>query len=213
MLLYPDEAGWAYNHKYEPTIVEWVKENVKPGMVCVDAGANQGFYTLLFKRLGSRVYAFEPNETEAHKLFQNLRLNKTMAMVVVQALGSKIEERSLKVVSRKASRGSFGVPPDEVGKVWKEQLVDVITLDQFMEGKKKIDILKIDVEGAELEVLEGAYERIQADRPSIIIEIADVATRQFGYQAQYLLLWLKKLNYKVETSFKTWHRETIIVLP
>jgi len=75
MLLYNDQQGIELLKDYEVPIRRFLQAYLKPGMLFIDAGANQGFYTILAKRLGARVVAFEPLLLNRERLSRNLILN------------------------------------------------------------------------------------------------------------------------------------------
>src|SRR5688572_27417451 len=70
-----DLWGWYQNSEYEPHETELVKKIVKKDWMCLDVGANIGFYTILMSKLSDFVYAYEPEPTNYELLRENILLN------------------------------------------------------------------------------------------------------------------------------------------
>ena len=150
-----------------------------------DVGAHLGFHTLGFASfVGSngRVLAFEPNSTNRERLEQNLSRNADLAErceVLPYALSDRDGDSSLVIsldIESGASSMSFldgttpAVDPGIAGG-WSKVVVPVRTADALVrEGTRAPDIIKIDVEGAELLVLRGAEQIIRTARPLLIVE-------------------------------------------
>lgn len=163
------------------------------GGTAVDAGANQGFFAYALSRVASRVVAFEPNPDYARFARWMLRGR------------AEVHEAAL---SDHAGQGTFHVPLSEEGMVlhfagnlknthsqFRNQQtypVELRTLDSY--ALSDVRFIKVDVEGSEREVLDGARATIARDRPVILLELlsgthADPGTyaasicEAFGYDA------------------------------
>lgn len=125
---------------------------VKPGMLAFDVGANVGFYTLLFSRLvgdHGRVWAFEPLAENARNLLAHLALNAISNVTVVQAAVSEIQGITGFQIGENNSMGSITPHGD--------YRVPTVALDDMADQAGGMpDVVKIDVEGAEALVLQGA---------------------------------------------------------
>jgi len=208
-LVYPDEMGlniflsWRKNrNQSELGEGRFLSRFLQKGMACVDVGANQGKYSVLFSkksgRLG-RVFAFEPVDSEFRKLKTNLLLNGCRNVETEKiALGKERVTGAMFVcVDGHPSRSSFRFPPDEVEGRREQEIVEVFPLDLWLSKRsvKNVDLLKIDAEGSELDILEGAEALLRELRPFMLIELADVATAQFGYKASKIIEYLKGKGY------------------
>jgi FkbM family methyltransferase len=170
-----------------------------PGMTFVDVGANIGYYTLLAARAVrdvGRVYAFEPNAAIRPRLEENLRLNQLLDSVQVYP----------HAVTRASGQIRFypSITPDNsgvssilpgAGRSDEGEVISCMSLDDFraaLPGSRRIDLMKIDVEGAELEVLAGAGRILAADQaPAIMFESRDLdavgaVLRSYGYAIRRL---------------------------
>lgn len=150
---------------WEKHLVELFPRYVKPGSTVIDAGAHIGTHTLSFARLAGpqgRVYAFEPQRKIYRELVHNLRLNNASNVVPLRfALG---DAAGVIEMSRAVLGNEGGTPIGSGG-----DKAEVRTLDSF--GFRNVSFIKIDVEGAEDMVLQGARATIQRNRPVILIEI------------------------------------------
>lgn len=151
-------------------------ENCADGDVVYDVGANKGDYALATARnRPTTVFAFEPNPLVFEQLVKNLRLNAT-DNVVAKNVGVSDDIGQLDFyVSSEPTMGSFHRSHATEGgaEVTDVITVDVITIDSFVEDHRPPDHLKIDVEGHEMAVLEGARETIRNHRPTIYLEVHD----------------------------------------
>jgi FkbM family methyltransferase len=168
-------APWLLMHgEWEPEETELVKKLIKPGDVFVDVGANLGYYTLLAIRVGaSQVYALEAQESTYELLGKNVIINWMSSVVRYEHLAVFSHTTDLEFFVRNSYPGnsSIGVAsPDQLTK-WFDTATKVkvhaVSLDDYFADKPtKIDLLKVDVEGAEPAVFEGA-RRILSENHNI----------------------------------------------
>jgi FkbM family methyltransferase len=150
-----------------------------------DVGAHIGFHTLGFSTIvgpSGRVVAFEPNPSNRERLRQNLERNADLAArIEILPYGlSEHDGKSLFAFSRDIDSGASSMsfldrttPSVDPGTSasWEKIVVPVRTADSLIrDGTARPDVMKIDVEGAELLVLQGAAEMIRMTRPTTIIE-------------------------------------------
>lgn len=174
---------------------------LQSGMIAFDIGAHHGFHTLLMsRRVGSHglVIAFEPSPREVHKLHWVLKVNRRgNVRVESYAISNREGEEQLFVCMGRNS-GCNSLRKPAVSEPIQTIRVPMTTLDCYLRKHEihRVDLLKIDVEGAELEVLEGATDLLNSgSRPLIICEIADVRTLPWGYPAQKIYDLLKSYGY------------------
>ncbi len=138
---------------YESDKQQLMSRLVKPGMIAYDIGANAGFYTLALAHMvggEGAVYAFEPYTENALNILEHLQLNRCCNATLYQTAVSDQNGLSAFQVARSNSMGSLG----EVGHYW----VPTVTIDALIETANLPvpDIVKMDVEGAESSVFDGA---------------------------------------------------------
>jgi FkbM family methyltransferase len=187
---------------FEPAELAFVERFLRPGMTMLDLGAHHGLYTLLAsKRVGSRgkVIAFEPSPRERRALLLHLILNRcTNTKVQGLAVGNENTEATLFVVEGKQTGCNSLRPPDVLSGTFPAR-VRVIRIDDWLNKQKfrQIDLVKLDVEGAELEALKGAPRLLERrPRPVILVEVQDVRTIPWGYRAREILTHLSDMGYK-----------------
>jgi FkbM family methyltransferase len=190
--------------RYEPNEMYAMAGMIGPGMCVVDAGANEGIFTLIAAHLvgaGGQVHAFEPSPRERTRLLANLALNGLSNVKVhPTALGRAPGRAILRVAERghpgHNTIGSFAY----TGTALESSVeVDVVTLDQTVKelDLRRLDLLKIDVEGSETAVLQGADEVLRTLRPVVVAEAQDASLRQMGSNVPELLAVLRRHNYEV----------------
>tara|TARA_B100000242_G_scaffold222492_1_gene163390 strand:+ start:304 stop:1140 length:837 start_codon:yes stop_codon:yes gene_type:complete len=143
----------------------------------LDIGANIGNYSkLLIEETNSYIFAFEPLDG-AYDILNNLVIEHPNRIEAFKlALGDKNVEKNLNFTDEKSEKATF---LDDINKLSfyeaasnKKKLVNLVTLDEFMEQKnlfdKEIDLIKIDTEGYELEVLKGSKRLIEENKPKYI---------------------------------------------
>ncbi|MFL5541196.1 MAG: FkbM family methyltransferase [Longimicrobiaceae bacterium] len=171
---------------------------VRPGAVALDVGANVGAYTLLLGRwVGpeGRVYAFEPSPETFQGLTRHLALNGLGGTVVPVAAA----------VSRAAGRGTLsggGVSGgNRLDAAGSGPAVEMVSLDGFCEREGIVpSFIKIDVEGAELDVLCGARETIRRAGPklALFVEMHPTIWREMGITAADLQAELELQGLRAE---------------
>jgi FkbM family methyltransferase len=178
--------------------LRYLKRYVNPNKVAIDVGANVGLYTYHLSRFAQHVYTFEPNQNYVN-IVENLGLsNVTIEPVALSRSSGSVE---LRVPRVNGARDDFGMASIEVAAVGDDKLshtmaVQIRTLDSY--NYKRVGFIKIDVEGHEEGVLDGALNTIGRDRPIILAEIEErhnpggifrIANKlhQIGYSASFFV--------------------------
>jgi FkbM family methyltransferase len=198
-----DYMGGAEMHGgFEHVERAFVSRFLRAGMTALDIGAHHGLYALLAsKRVGpnGQVFAFEPSPRERKALQWNVRLNRCKNVVIEElALGNVEGEGSLYVVQGHETGCNSLRPPALSGTTWAVP-VRVSSLDQWLQTCKVrlVDFIKLDVEGGELSVLQGAQRLLEsAPRPVILAEVQDIRTKPWGYPASEIIRFLYSKGYK-----------------
>jgi FkbM family methyltransferase len=154
---------------YEPDVVTAIQQNLHTGMVAVDCGAHIGYHTLLMaKRVGKagRVYAFEPLPENFSVLCENVRLNGYEGIVVAEnkAVGAQTGRQRFR-------RGQWR--PDDLDPLTSVSCLDPqgdLEVDDYF-AEKRVDFVKVDVEGAEAMVLEGAQGLLRRWAPILLVSV------------------------------------------
>ena len=187
---------------FEETEIRFVQRLLRPGMTVLDIGAHHGLYTLLTaKRVGrrGRVISFEPSPRECRRLAKHVRVNRCSNVNLEScALGDEPGEMDFFVVDGSQDWGNSLRPP-AVPEPTRRMRVPVRRLDDVLaaRGIAQVDFIKLDAEGGELAILEGARRLLQtAPRPAILAEVEDIRTRPWGYPAREIMQLLARWNYR-----------------
>lgn len=193
----------------EPNEFAFLDGVIEPGMVFVDAGANDGLYSLFAsRRVGAEgtVLAIEPSGREFKRLQANIRLNALTNVRTRQlALSNRNGQGTLRIAGYEHegqnTLGAFlhaSVECLHTEQVVLQRLDDV--LDQ--EGLKRVDLIKLDVEGSECSALEGARRTLTTSRPLLLLELSDAALRCQGSSDEKVLALLRAFDYEIYTFDK-----------
>jgi FkbM family methyltransferase len=187
---------------YELPIQKAISENLHPGGVFFDVGANIGFFSLVAARqVGAEggVYSFEPVPSNVALIRRNAELNSLRTIRVFPEAVGATSGRAELLVARHiggAVLASAGRPPDAQGRI----TVDLVTLDDAMQkhGLRPPTLMKIDVEGAEFDVLRGASGILRAHKPKLIYEIDDATEAGVQRKSQEIETFLKTAGYSIQ---------------
>lgn len=179
-------------HDFERSMTRLFKKVVKPGDVVVDIGANIGYYTLLASRLVGKdglVYSFEPEPRNYNYLLKSIELNKYNNVIAIQKAVTDISSKaklylcpydaSHHIINQyggiKTYRPNFAHKKDFIE-------VEVVSLDNyFKDFKQQIDVVKIDVEGAEMLALLGMDRIIKESKNlKMFVEFFPLLLKEMG---------------------------------
>jgi FkbM family methyltransferase len=177
----------------------WQKAIMYEGGVIVDVGTNVGAFALktLANTKKAIVHTFEPNPF-IHKNFRNnVNLNKNIEKrLIVNSCALSNRRGFSQLYINSSNSGASSLNPDN--SIAESIEVELNTLDNYINDNKitNIKFIKIDVEGFEPQVLEGAYETISKYKPDLFIEVTPSWWCSNGYDVMAVLQSLKKLNYR-----------------
>lgn len=182
--------------EYEPLTADWVRRSSRRGMVAVDVGAHIGYFTLLLARLAGpegRVYAVEPAADNLAFLERNVTANGLRTVTIVPvAAGAGRGPRALVLTGSSDSHGFYAHPlaPTE-GSIE----VSEMPLDELV--PYPVDLVKIDVEGAEPEVLAGMPRLLDSPGLRLVVEWNPACLRAAGHDPAGLPASLRALGFEV----------------
>jgi FkbM family methyltransferase len=196
-------AGIYYQGFSEPDTADFFYRFLRPGMVMLDVGAHIGEYTLLAAKIveaSGQVHAFEPQSHLFPVLKESVQLNelsqvKLNCSAVSDYLGNiefqVLNEPSMSSIKKKSNLDDL------------QQMLEVpcTSLDIYWQKEQtKIDLIKVDVEGAEKFVLQGAVGLLSLpsdQAPTWIFEYAPSAYADFGYQGEDVIKLLQLHGYEI----------------
>jgi FkbM family methyltransferase len=172
---------------------------IERGHTVVDAGANIGLWCLgaaLRTGPGGSVHAFEPVPENFDELMSNVGLNR---LPQVRPVRCGLSDRKEVTTLYAATNGNSGMA--SLGRrpgVEREVSVELTTLDEYCEAEKitRVDFLKLDVEGAELPVLQGGRGMLK-QAPMILFEVTEQTARVFGRSTVDVKAYLSEMGFQV----------------
>lgn len=208
-----------YYEGFSDSISRAIRKLVREGMTIFDIGANIGIYALQLARLtgpAGRVIAIEPIGWAVDKLRRTLELNNLTNVTVEKlALSNRsVENQDVEFyASWPYDLSSNRDPVHGTGQKIKDK-VDFITLDDYVrrEGIKKIDLIKLDVDGYEYRIIQGAADSLKRLRPLMIVELCRGTLEEAGYNVEGVVDLLLSLDYSIFTlKFKAYRdREALL---
>ena len=172
--------------RFKRLMLEFILRVLRPGMTFFDIGANVGPFTVgaAKKNKDIRVYSFEPITWKFNILQENIRLNHLSNVFPCQiALGDYVGKTTLKANISK-----------------KDEKVTITTLDSFIKTKgiPKLDLIRLNVKGAEFFVLRGAKKQLQLEKaPLIIYESSFNQTKRYEYHPVEIMWFLQDYGYSL----------------
>lgn len=182
----------------EPCFMHILRKETEKGMVALDLGANIGYVTLLIAKIvgkTGKVYALEPDPRTCNILRKNIQANGYNDFVYPYCLGGSNKTGNLDFYrSAHSNLGSM----EETGHAKEVVEVPVSTMDDFFLDKKPPHFIKMDIEGHEIEVLEGMFQTLKKTPPPVKI-LMEVHPK-FYSEEHSLEVQLKRL---LNIGFKT----------
>lgn len=198
------QVFWQGFQEADEGAVTLLKRYLPVNGIFVDVGANIGTFTLVAARRasGGEVHAFEPSAHHFARLARNVKLNHFENVVLNQkGLYDQPGEATLFLPARIGEMNNSGAASlyrsSEARQV--SEAISLVRLDDYIRDRniERIDIIKIDIEGAEIKALKGARQTIARFRPIVLMELdLDNLTRADCSPNEVLEFW-KSLNYKV----------------
>jgi FkbM family methyltransferase len=211
-------AGYPNDHLFSEMMkgnafVDWyVKEAidhyVKPDSICVDAGANLGYVSLYMAARSHFVYAFEPQPIVYLQLCANIFLNQRFNIksynLGLYSRGTMLDfgeyqdgwvgTKDFSDYTKIKSIGSISLQPKTDGKIYAERLDDMI--------HSKVDFIKIDAQGADIDILFGAENLLRKYHPVVIFEYEVFESiNNYGRTIDEVKPFIDKLGYKMTEVF------------
>lgn len=183
---------YGMNLIHEEATTALFKKVVKPGDVVLDLGANIGYFSLLAARLvgnNGKVFAFEPEPINFYYLMKNIGINNYLNIFAIQkAVSQETGKAKLFICSYDSGHHTInqceGIEAYSQGRPTEKDSieVDTVVLDEFLEKKTdRVDIIKMDVEGAEAHALAGMRNTLQRNkRIKVFLEFFPLLLEKMG---------------------------------
>ena len=178
-----------------------IKRLCKKGMTALDIGANVGAYTFILAKLVGKygkIIAFEPMSNAFSKLKRNMALNN-FQNITLEKLALTNESKKEYAMFRTSWLVRGGSRIDSQ----KNEEIYFITLDDYLKKKgiKKVDFIKIDVDGYEFKVVQGAINTLKKNKPILILELGIYTLEKNGDKIEDFILFLLNLGYRFYSQF------------
>jgi FkbM family methyltransferase len=207
--LVDDKEGFEYN------TLKIFKSLLKKNYTVLDIGANIGLFSLLASnKIGNdgKIYAFEPIKKTNEVLKENLLLNNINNVIVsCIALSNKVGKVSFSIpndIDNSREGDAFNSMNLNNDNIDSENQIDCTTLDLFLKENNiiNVDLIKIDIEGAEMLCFQGSINLLSSANPPIIImECAELLCNRFKYSVYDVLAYLNQFGYSFEQyEFNQW---------
>jgi len=188
---------------YEPNEFNYLASYLKPGMVVVDAGANEGLYSLFASRrvgVAGLVLAVEPSPRELVCLHNNIARNRMSNIrVVPMALSDCTGRTILKLAEDEhAGQNTLGEFVYDIQSAGTHE-VEQRPLDTLLAQEKvqRVDLIKADIEGAEMALLMGARETLRRCKPTLLCELYGPALEHQDASSASMLEILEDFGYRL----------------
>jgi FkbM family methyltransferase len=184
---------------YERQYTQFLLGLLQPGDVFVDVGGNIGYYTLMaasIVRRPGKVYCFEPSLASFQRIQKNVSINGFDNITLSRlALSNSKGEASLYLSSNDNSGTSGLSKASNYSGI--DERIDTTTMDEFIKtyAIDRVDVVKIDIEGHELEALEGMSDLIDRFKPLFMIEICKGLLLRFNRSPGQVYRFLKTRGY------------------
>jgi FkbM family methyltransferase len=190
MELFPRWETEVWEGTHEMEVQQLFAQHVRAGTTFYDIGGGSGFYSMVAARLGAQVIVFEASAENGASISRHLERNglERQVRLIHSAVFSHTGVVSLQGSARETGHGNYRVQAVDPESTQLPR-VSCTTLDDFVKENPKPDFVKIDVEGAESEVLKGAETLFCTARPLLVCEIHDEANASFATR------WLEEKNY------------------
>jgi FkbM family methyltransferase len=187
------------DNNYELDVTAVFQSVLKEGMQVIDIGANIGYFTLLSAALvrpAGHVLAIEPNPRNARLIEASRRENGFENITICQTAAGR--RAGTLVLNTSHSNGTTSDLPPEVEALLAAESVPCLAVDTIVPETTMIDLIKVDVEGAEYNALLGASKTISRCRPIIVSEVSPAMMPGIsGIEATEYLMWIVAFGYKI----------------
>ncbi len=210
---FPEDRAWEtayFRGTYETGTTDLLKKILQSDDVVIDIGANVGWYTVLISKIVSRGHCFavEPVPMMFQRAQENCRINGLTGNVTLSNLALGEKDGSVELYTFKNLPHGYSSLSSQGRSEYTVSHAEMITLDHYLERERigKLDLIKIDVEGAELSVLHGASGLLSRQEPPMwIMEMNKETAASFGHAPQELLAHLQSFGeYKFFRVVHAW---------
>jgi len=184
---------------YEKLQTKLIRRALKPSMTVLDIGANVGYYSLMIARdlKGSgRIYAFEPEPFNFRLLKANININGYANITPIRQAVSDVDE-TVTLFKDFGNCGAHSLWSDNVGQISGVEHIPATTLDSFVRTIGTVDLIKMDIQGAEARAIRGGEHLLSEQHPILFFEIAPRLLQHAGDDTQAITELLQSWDYEL----------------
>jgi FkbM family methyltransferase len=192
-----------FRNDYEAENFKFLKENCNPGNIVLDIGAHLGVFAVIaakYVKEKGKVYAFEPTSGTYNLLKKTIQFNKVENIISPrnEAVGKKIGKAHFYISQIEGDNSNSLISYVNDREIQSEE-IDVVSVDSFVEqwDLQKVNFIKIDAEGAEFDVIQGAIKTFHKHRPSCILSIHPNPILSKGDKLEDIYDFITELNYSI----------------
>lgn len=173
-------AAIARDKQYEPHVTRALRDALGRGATFIDVGANIGYFALLAAKIvgpAGRVVAFEPNPSNCDLLRHSIEVNSFSTITLHQAAVAEARQTLHFATAGIDSNGRVVNAAEAAAEVVALPTVEAVALDEVLADLNRIDVIKLDVEGAEARAWRGMQAIIARHKPILLFEFSPVLLR------------------------------------
>jgi len=179
---------------YEKLVLKRVVKHLGSNDIVFDIGANIGQHSLIFSQFAKEVYSFEPNSSVFFQFLESVRLNK-IDNIIAENCGIGATNEFKKIYVNPQNAGNSSVLPNEK---YKSFTIKIKNLKEYEDALDKVDFVKIDVEGFELDIIIGNISFFRKFQPTIWFEFnLNEYLENSNYNIGQLDDLIRENNYKI----------------
>lgn len=185
---------------YELPTIRFIRSFLTRDAVCCDVGAQMGYLSLAMATAAegtTTVHAFEPESVNAERFAENVALNGLRNVSLHRTAVSNVDGMLRLYLSNDRNAGTHSTIANSSNV--SDEFVEIpsTTLDSFAAAQalERLDLIKIDVEGAEFDVLRGADRVLRTLRPCVILELSDALQQQRGMTSKDIKVFMADRGY------------------
>jgi len=193
------DSSLYFSGTFEEDVETIINSMVKTGMCVLDIGANIGYHTFRISKLADKngqVHAIEPTDWAFQKLLRNSKLNPELDNITFAKLGLSDSDLGTTQVQFQSSYRLNG----KVQNMMED--IELVTLDTYLEREniEHVDFIKLDVDGFEGKIIQGATRSLLKMKPIILMELNPSSMLENGDDPDTTVQTLIQAGYKFETS-------------
>ena len=201
---------------FEPYIIDYCAKHIKPGTTVIDAGANWGQMTVAFSKLvgeSGQVHSIESSNFVVQYLERTLADNPECKNVVLHHRAgwhTSGEQLEMLIPYTGVAYSGAGIRGSHDTRLNSTHTIESLAIDD-MEFQSPVSVIKIDAQGSDVYILQGAKKTLEKYQPVVVLEYEEMYESLFNVQRQQLLDFLESINYTQVGSVENNQHDLILM--